>query len=78
MPGSGRESLQKVRVFSGGPPGCQGVVWRPSQMSWSGREASWMSGSGRKTLTEVREWSGGPHVNPRVDLRPSQKSGSGR
>ena len=39
MTGSGRESLTDVREWSGGPPGCLGVVERPSRMSGSGRKA---------------------------------------
>ena len=55
MTGSGRDALPDVRDWLGGPtgclavtgglPGCQGVVGRPS----------WMSGSGRETLLDVRE-----------------------
>ena len=36
---SGREALLDVREWSGGPPGCPGVVGRPSRMTESGREA---------------------------------------
>ena len=57
MSGSGREALPENRdwsgdcnVWSGGSPGCPGMISRPP----------WMSGSGRKTLLDVREWSGGP------------------
>ena len=39
MFGSFQEALKDVREWSGGPPGCQGVVARPSKMSGSGREA---------------------------------------
>ena len=35
----GCESIQDVRECSGGPPGCPGVLRRPSQMSRSGQEA---------------------------------------
>ena len=59
----------------GGPPGCLGVIGRPS----------WMSGSGRKDLLDVRdalpyvwEWSGSLPECPRVVGRTSQLSGSGR
>ena len=33
---SGRETLQDVREWTGGPPGCPGVVERTSRMSGSG------------------------------------------
>ena len=36
---SGREALEDVLEWLGGPPGCPGVVGRPSRMSGSGREA---------------------------------------
>ena len=39
------EALPDVRECSGVPPGCPGVVGRPSRMS----------GSGRETLLDVRE-----------------------
>ena len=39
MLGDGWEALSEVREWSGYPPGCQGVVERPCQMSGSGREA---------------------------------------
>ena len=55
-----REALSYVREWSGGPPGCAGVVGRPSRMSGSGREACRISGSGRKAIPNVWEWSGGP------------------
>ena len=35
---SGREALKVVQKWSGGPPGCPGVVGRPFRMSESGRE----------------------------------------
>ena len=41
-----REALSDVREWSGGPPGCPGMVGRPS----------WMSSSGREALSDVREW----------------------
>ena len=37
MFGSGREALLDIREWSGGPPGCPGVVGRSSRMSGSGR-----------------------------------------
>ena len=36
---SGREALPDDREWSEGPPGCSGVVGRPSRMSVCGREA---------------------------------------
>ena len=47
MSGSGRVTLPDVREWSGGPPGCPGMVGRPSRMSGSGREA----------FPDVWEWS---------------------
>ena len=49
MSGSGRVSLPDVWERSGGPPGCPGVVGKPSRMTGSGREA----------LPDSREWLGG-------------------
>ena len=48
----GREALTDVRVWSGGPPVCPGVVGRPSQMYGTSQEA--VTG-GCEALTEVRE-----------------------
>ena len=63
-----------VRELSGGPterlgvpPGCPGVVGRPSRMS----------GSGRESLPDVREWLRGPPGCPEVVERPYRMSGSG-
>ena len=39
MSGSGREALSDVREKLVDPPGCPGVVGRPSRISGSGREA---------------------------------------
>ena len=44
---SGREALGDIREWSAGPPGCSGVVGRPSRMY----------GSDRKALQDIREWS---------------------
>ena len=44
-------ALPDIREWSGDPPGCLGVIGRPSRMS-----ARW-----REVLPNVREWSGGPH-----------------
>ena len=38
MTESGRESVQDVREWSGGPHECPEVVWRPFQMSGNGQE----------------------------------------
>ena len=62
---SGWKALTNVRELSGDPPGCPGVIERPSRMIGSGRktlpnvrkvlmdiqEKGWMA------LPEVREWS---------------------
>ena len=45
-----REALPDIWEWSGGPPGCPGVVERPSLISVSGREA----------LSDVRVCSVGP------------------
>ena len=50
MSGSDQEALPHVRERSGGPPGCPGVVGRPSKVSGSSREA----------LPHVPEMSSGP------------------
>ena len=78
MSGSGREAILDVREWSGGPPGCLGVVERTSRMSGSCQETlsdcgrpsqmgmvgspSSMSESGREAFPEFRVWSGGPPV----------------
>ena len=46
MSGSGIKALTYVQKWSGGPPGCPGVVGRPFRMS----------GSGREVLQDIREW----------------------
>ena len=60
MSGSDWEAVPDVREWSGGPPGCPGVVKSPS----------WMSESDRKAHPNVREWSGGPPGCLRVVGRP--------
>ena len=40
--------LPDVCEWSGGPPGCPGVVGRPS----------WIAGSSQEVLPDVQEWSG--------------------
>ena len=45
-----RRDLPDVREWLGGPPGCPGLVGRPSRMSGSDRDA----------IRDVRELSGGP------------------
>ena len=59
MSGSGREALPDVREWSGGPPGCPGVVGRPTRMSGSGREAisnGWEAlMDGREALPDVSD-----------------------
>ena len=67
MSGSGREALPDVREWSGGPPGCPGVVWRPTQMSEC-------SGGPPGCPEVVRRTPGCPGVVG----RPSRMFGSGR
>ena len=55
MSKSGWEALPDVREWLGGPPGCPGVVGRPSRLSGSGERPSWMSGSCWEALLKVRE-----------------------
>ena len=57
MSRSGRETLLDVREWSKNPHGSQGVVWRPSRMSGSGRKAYRMSGIGQKAIPNVWELS---------------------
>ena len=74
MSGSGQDALPEVQEWSDNPPGCPGVVGRPSQMSenvgrpsqisLSGGTPFRMSGSGRETC--------------RMFVRPTQMCGSGR
>ena len=88
----GREALKDVREWSvgrlewsGGHPGCPGVVEKPYRVVGS---PSRMSGSGQEALPNVREWlealpdvwewSGGPPGCPRVVGIPSRMSDSGR
>ena len=54
---SGWEALPEVREWWGGPPGCPGVVGRPSWMSGSDRKLSRKSVSGRDAIPDVREWT---------------------
>ena len=49
MSWSGRDALEDLREWSGGHPGCPGVVYRLAQMFMSGREA----------YGDLWEWSGG-------------------
>ena len=51
----GGEAHPDVREWSGVPPGCPGVVGRPSRISGSSREALLISGSDQETLTDGRE-----------------------
>ena len=71
---SGRETPLNKWQWSGGPTKSPGVVWRPSRMFGSGREA----------FSDDREWSGvspgnsgGPPGCPGVVGTPSRLSGSG-
>ena len=63
------------REWSGGPPGCPGVVGRPSRMFGGGQEAL---SDVREALPDVREWSGSSPKCPGVVAKPSWMSGSGR
>ena len=61
MSRSGRMATPNVREWSGGPPGCLGVVWRSSRMPSRGREA----------LTDIWEW----YVREALpDVRKSRKT----
>ena len=62
MSAIGPETLPDVCDWSGDPPGCPGVVGRPSRMSGRSRETLQMSGrpfrmsgSGQEALSDVRE-----------------------
>ena len=57
MSRSGRESLTDDRDWSGGPPGCMGVVGSPSGCLGLVERLSQMSGSRQETLQDVRECS---------------------
>ena len=65
MSGSGRDALGDVQKWSGGTPGCPGVVTRPSGMSGRGREAH----------PDFRELSRSPPKCPEVVEKPSQRLG---
>ena len=87
IPGSVRDTLPNVQVWSENPHGCPGVFERPSRpsrMSGSGRWPFRMYGSEQEALPDDREWlgiyprcSGGLTGYPLVDW-PSRLSGSGR
>ena len=75
MSASGRDDLPDVQEWSGNPPGCLGVVRRPSRMPRKGRETlSYVL----EALPDIQEWSGGPSGCLRVVRRPSQMFGSGQ
>ena len=78
MSGSGQEAHPHVQEWSGSPPGCLGVVGRPSRMSESVLKVLRMSGSGRDALPDVRECSRSPPRSPEVVGRPTQMFESGR
>ena len=75
MSGSGREALSNVRDWSGVPPGCPGVVERPSGMSENGRETL---PDIREALSDVLVWSGSSSSCPEVVGMPSLIFGSVR
>ena len=78
MFGSGPEAILEVHKWSEGPPGCPGVVWRPSRISESGRETLSDVQKWWETLPNFWEWSGGHPGCPGVVVRPSRMSGSCR
>ena len=53
MSGSGRKVHPDDSEWSRGPPGCPGVVRRPSRMSGIGGDASRMTVIGREALPDV-------------------------
>ena len=59
MSGSGRVALPDIRVWSGGPPGCPGVVGMlfrvVGMISRVAGRPSRMFGSGLKSLSDVQE-----------------------
>ena len=73
MSESSQLALSDVREWSGGPPGCSGVVGRPYRMS---RSPYWMAGSDLLALLGVLEWSRAPSGCPAVVRRLSRLSGS--
>ena len=66
------EALPNVQEWSGGPPGCPGVVGKPSEMSESGRETLPDVPEWWEALLDVRQLSGGPWMSG----RPSRFFGS--
>ena len=50
-----REALLNVRKWSGGPPGCPGVVGRTSRITGIGWQAL---PNVRVAFSDLREWSG--------------------
>ena len=66
LSGSGREALPDVQKWSGGPPGCPGVVGWPSQMFESGRMTIPNVREWSEALPDVRVWSGVPSGCPEV------------
>ena len=55
MSGSCQDALPDVRKWSGGPPGCLGVVETSFRMSECGRESPGICRSGREALPDVLE-----------------------
>ena len=68
MSGSVREAFPDVWEWSGGPPGCPGVVGMHS----------WMSRSGREAFPDVCKWLVRPPVCPRLVGRAYLMSVSGQ
>ena len=82
MSGSGRDAIPDVLVRSGGLPGCQGVVFRPSRMTGSGLETLLdvreVHPDVREVLRDDQKWSGGPPGCGGVVERPSRMNRSGQ
>ena len=70
----GREVLLE---WSGGPPGGQGLVERPSRKVGSDLRPSQRAESGWEAFPEDREWSGCPPGGSEVVDRPYQRAGIG-
>ena len=64
MYGIGQDALPEVQEWSNNPPGCPGMVGRPSRISLSSGTPFRMSGSGREAC--------------RMSVRPTRMCGSGR
>ena len=70
----GHEAFPGIQASSGDPPGCTGVVGRPSRMSTSGWEALLDVREWSGSVPNVQEWSGGLPKCPGVVGRPTRMS----